>query len=128
MPEISAYYQPELTLPDLLKRAAAFSEPLYIGYMDEQGEIDRQTYAELQREATTLACGLQALGMQPCDKAIIATRQNRETITLLWACFLAGVVPTVLQPPLTFSGYNPAVEKLKNVYRQFGEPYIFFSK
>lgn len=128
MPEISAYYQPELTLPDLLKRAAAFSEPLYIGYMDEQGEIDRQTYAELLNEATRLAGGLQALGMRPGDKAIIATRQNRETITLLWACFLAGVVPTVLQPPLTFSGYNPAVEKLKNVYRQFGEPYIFFSK
>ena len=128
MPENSAYYQPELTLPDLLKRAAAYPAPLYTGYMDEKGEIDRQTYAELLNEATSLACGLQALGMLSGDKAIIATRQNRETITLLWACFLAGVVPTVLQPPLTFSGYNPAVEKLKNVYRQFGEPYIFFSE
>ncbi|HCT69937.1 MAG TPA: hypothetical protein DF409_01620, partial [Bacteroidales bacterium] len=57
--------------------------------MDEQGEIDRQTYAELLNEATRLAGGLQALGMRPGDKAIIATRQNRETITLLWACFLA---------------------------------------
>ncbi|WP_367327656.1 AMP-binding protein, partial [Lentimicrobium sp.] len=104
MPENSAYYQPELTLPDLLKRAAADPAPLYTGYMDEKGEIDRQTYDELLNEATSLACGLQALGMLSGDKAIIATRQNRETITLLWACFLAGVVPTVLQPPLTFSG------------------------
>lgn len=128
MPEISSYYQPSLTLPDLLKRAAAFPEPLYIGYMDENGGISRQTYAELLDEAMRLAGGLQAMGMAAGDNAIIATGHNRETITLLWGCFLAGVVPTVLQPPLTFSGYNPAVEKLKSVFRQFGKPYIFFSE
>jgi surfactin family lipopeptide synthetase A/fengycin family lipopeptide synthetase D len=32
-----------------------------------------------------------------------------------------------LQPPVTFSGYNPAVVKLKNVFTQLNEPFIFFS-
>ncbi|MHC1778077.1 MAG: AMP-binding protein [Lentimicrobium sp.] len=127
MPEISNYYHPELTLPDLLKRAASFPEPLYIGYMHENGEISRQTYPELYAEALKLATGLQNLGMKSGDKAIIATQTNRETITILWGCFLAGVVPTVLQPPMTFSGYNPSVVKLMNVFRQLGEPFIFFS-
>jgi acyl-CoA synthetase (AMP-forming)/AMP-acid ligase II len=127
MPEISNYYQPELTLPALLKRAAEFDEDLYIGYMQENGEINRQTYRELYAEALQLASGLQHLGMKTGDKVIIATQNNRETISLLWGCFLAGVVPTVLQPPVTFSGYNPAVEKLKNVFTQLNEPFIFFS-
>ncbi len=127
MPEISNYYQPELTLPALLKRAAEFDEDLYIGYMQENGEITRQTYRELYAEALQLASGLQHLGMKAGDKVIIATQNNRETISLLWGCFLAGVVPTVLQPPVTFSGYNPAVVKLKNVFTQLNEPFIFFS-
>lgn len=127
MPEISTYYQPELTLPDLLKRAASFAGPLYIGYMNEKGEISRQTYRELYAEALKLAVGLKQLGLKQGDKVIIATQTNRETIPLLWGCFLAGLVPTVLQPPMTFSGYNPAVVKLKNVFMQLEEPYIFFS-
>lgn len=61
------------------------------------------------------------------DKAIIATLHNQETIGLLWGCFLLGVVPTVLQPPMTFSGYNPAVVKLMNVFHQLDEPFIFMS-
>ncbi|KAF0200693.1 MAG: Beta-ketoacyl [Bacteroidetes bacterium] len=127
MPEISNYYQPDLTLPALLKRAADFNEELYIGYMHENGEISRQTYRELYSEALKLAAGLQHLGIKAGDKIIIATQNNRETITLLWGCFLAGTIPTVLQPPMTFSGYNPAVVKLKNVFDQLEEPYIFFS-
>lgn len=127
MPEISTYYQPELTLPDLLKRAVSFHGPLYIGFMLENGEISRQTYRELYTEALRLAAGLQRLGMKPGNKVIIATQENRETITLLWGCFLSGLVPTVLQPPMTFSGYNPAVVKLMNVFHQLDEPFIFMS-
>jgi len=127
MPQLSKYYQPELTLPNLLKRASACPDALYVGYMQENGEINRQSYRDLLDEALALAAGLQHLGLNQGDKVIIATQDNRETITLLWGCFLAGMVPTVLQPPMTFSGYNPAVIKLKNVFAQLGEPYIFLS-
>lgn len=127
MPETN-YYHPSLTLPDVLQRASDIHGDLYIGYIDENGIENRQTYRELLEEASRKAGGLQFLGLKPGDKAIIATQNNRETITLLWACFLAGVVPTVLQPPMTFSGYNPAVVKLMNVFAQFDEPFVFFSE
>jgi len=127
MPEISSFYQPGLTLPDLLKRAAAYPERLYIGYMDEEGRIDQQTYGELYQKARQIAAGIQNLGLRQGDQAIIATLHNRETIELLWGCFLLGIVPTVLQPPMTFSGYNPAVIKLMNVFEQLNEPFIFMS-
>lgn len=127
MPEQSPYYHPGLTLPDLLKRATFSHEALFIGYMDEKGKTNIQTYAELYNQARLIAAGLQNLGLKQGDKAIIATLHNRETINLLWGCFLLGVVPSVLQPPMTFSGYNPSVVKLMNVYNQLGEPFIFMS-
>ncbi len=127
MPVNSYYYQPELTLPDLLKRAAAFEHPLFIGYVDETGNSQQPTYAQLYAEARRITTGLFNLGLKKGDKVIIATLQNRETITLLWGCFLGGIVPTVLQPPMTFSGYNPAVVKLMNVFEQLDQPYIFMS-
>jgi len=127
MPEISPYYQPALTLPDLLKRVADSSNELYIGYVSDKGDILKQSYSNLYAEATRIASGLFSLGLKQGDTLIIATRTNQETLELLWGCFLMGVVPTVLQPPLTFSGYNPAVEKILQVSRQLGEPYLFLS-
>ncbi len=127
MPEYSNYYQPQLTLPELLFRAAEAHSDTFIGYVNEDGSIIRQSYRELLAEATSAAAGLQNLGLKPGDKLIIASQGNRGIIRLLWGSFLAGVIPTVLQPPMTFSGYNPAVVKMMNVYTQLGEPFIFLS-
>jgi len=127
MPEISAFYQPDLTLPDLLKRVAISHPDLFIGYSDKDGNIRIQTYKDLLNEAKRIAIGLQNLGLKQGDKIIIATQYNQETIELLWGSFLLGIIPTVLQPPLTFSGYNPSVVKLMNVFDQLDAPYIFMS-
>jgi len=128
MPEISVYYQPELTLPDLLKRAVISHPDLFIGYYDKNGKLETQTYENLQINAKLVAAGLYNIGLKQGEKIIIATANNRETIELLWGSFHLGVVPTVLQPPMTFSGYNPSVLKLMNVYDQLDGPYVFMSK
>lgn len=127
MPEKSAYYQPDLTLPDLLHRAAESHNDLFIGYMNDAGEINKQTCRELLNEAKLIASGLSNLGLKQGDKVIIATRYNQETIELLWGCFLLGLVPTILQPPMTFSGYNPSVVKLLDVFDQLGGPFVFMN-
>ena len=127
MPGTSVYYQPELTLPDLLTRAAISHPELSVGYSDKNGSIVIQTYKELLSEANRIASGLYNLGLKKGDKVIIATQNNQETIELLWGSFMLGVVPTVLQPPMTFSGYNPSVVKLMNVYKQLETPFVFMS-
>ncbi len=116
---------PELTLPEALHRSARLFPSLGISYVQDDGSVDNQTYVQLLRESTALACGLLSIGMKQGDTAIIATSENRKTITLLWGCFLAGIVPSILQPPVTFSDYNPAATKLLNVFRLLGCPYIF---
>ena len=127
MPEISAYYQPELTLPDLLDRAIASHRDLYIGYVDKTGSLTNQTYEALRAKAGKIATGLHNLGMKQGDKMIIATHYNQETIELLWGSFLLGITPTILQSPVTFHGYNPSVVKLGSVYEQLGRPWLFLS-
>ena len=127
MPETSEYYQPGLTLPDLLRRAAASPLDLHIGYVDDEGNIKHQGYKELLAGAELIASGLAGLGLKQGDHVIIATRYNQETVELLWGCFLLGVIPTILQPPMTFSGYNPSVVKLMDVYHQLKEPFVFMS-
>ncbi len=118
---------PELTLPELLHRAANEYPHLGISYVQDNGTLVNQSYPELLKESAAMARGLFSLGLQPGDKAIIATSQNRQTITLLWACLLGGIVPTILQPPVTFNEYNPAASKLLNVFRQMGKPWVLTS-
>lgn len=127
MPLTSTYYQPELTLPDLLHRSIRNHPDLFTGYSDKNGSLTIQTYADLLKKADLIANGLFNLGLRKGDKLIIATQNNQETIELLWASFLMGIIPTILQPPVTFSGYNPSVVKLMNVYEQLDGPYIFMS-
>ena len=119
---------PQLTLPDLLRRAAAEQPLLGIHYVQEDFSIQTQTYPELLKQATALACGLLSMGLKAGDKAIIATDNNRETITLLWGCFLAGIIPTILQPAVSFTDHNPSATKLLNIFSQLENPFFFTSQ
>ncbi len=126
MPQLSEYYNQSLTLPDILRRAASASENTVIGLLNDSGE-DTITYSQLLKEATIIAVGLVNEGIKKGDKVIIATDNNRETLVILWGCFLCGAIPTVLQPPPTFSGYNPPVVKMLKVYEQLEQPLVFMS-
>ncbi|MFZ4549481.1 MAG: AMP-binding protein, partial [Bacteroidales bacterium] len=118
---------PEFTLPVLLRCAAAEYPLLGIYYFQEDCSMVFQSYPELLSESTSIACGLEIIGIKAGDKAVIATESNKETITLLWACFLAGIVPTILQPPVSFSVQNPSNSKFLNVFGQLGKPFVFTS-
>lgn len=81
----SEHYNPELTLPDILKRAAS-TPGAFIGFIDEKGLEDKITYADLLLESTRLAVGLVNKGVKSGDKVIIATDTNKQTLKLLWGC------------------------------------------
>jgi acyl-CoA synthetase (AMP-forming)/AMP-acid ligase II len=127
MPDTNAYYQRELTLPDLLNRAVRKNPELFIGYCDKNSNISNQPYRELLDEAKRVAAGLHSLGLKQGDKIILATRNSRETVELLWGSFLLGLVPTILQPPATFHGDNPPLAKMLKVFELLNEPFVFVS-
>lgn len=115
------------TLPDILINAAENHPDHGIGYVRSDGSICFQTYAELLSLSRSLLPGLNKLGLRPKDKVILALGKNDETVPLLWACFLGGIIPTILQPPVSFSDINPAGEKLTTVYKKLGRPKIILS-
>jgi acyl-CoA synthetase (AMP-forming)/AMP-acid ligase II len=116
------------TLPDFLRRVAAEFPDLGVHYIAEDGSEQLQTYQELLQEAESFAYGLLSSGMKAGNFAIIATEKNRETITCLWSCFLAGIVPTILQPPVSLADNSQASIKMLNVFAQLESPLVIVSK
>jgi acyl-CoA synthetase (AMP-forming)/AMP-acid ligase II len=127
MPPKSVYYESEMTLPEMLKRAVLSPNEISTGFYDKNSKVTIQTYKELLSEAQLIAAGLFNLGLKQNDKIIIATRKNQETVEFLWGCFLLGLIPTVLQPPANFTTYNPSLEKLFKVSELLKGPYVLMS-
>lgn len=116
------------TLPGKLRYAALKHPELGIFLVGEESNTQFLSYADLLRLAEGIAGSIMGLGMRKGDKAIIATETNRETLLLLWGCVLAGIVPTILQPPTSFTESNPAASKILNVFRQLHHPTVFLSQ
>ena len=115
-------------LQEMLIRAATQYPGHGIGYVRADNEIVFRTYASVLEEAKLLLTGLNQLGIEQSDKIILALDKNEVTIPILWACLLGGIVPTILQPPVSFSEYNPQLEKLEKVFQTLNKPSIIFSK
>lgn len=119
---------PEINLvPDILIRAASNYPKHGVGYISSDGEIFFQKYDELFKLAKRYLYGLQKSGLLKGNKVIIVCNRNEEITPVLWACFLGGMVPTILQPPISFTSFNPASEKLEKVVKVMEDPYIIFS-
>lgn len=99
-----------------------------IHYVHESGNCDFQSYAQLFDEAILLAGGFIDAGYKPGSKVIISTVHNRQTINVLWGCFFAGLIPTILQTPVSLVDKSQAAEKMLNVFNQLDAPIVIVSK
>ena len=70
---------------------------------------------------------MQARGLKKGDKVILSLEKSEEIIPVLWGCFIGGIIPALLQPPVTFTSYNPAAEKTEKVFRLLGDSCIILS-
>ena len=115
------------TLNDLLLTAAEANPHKGLGFAQPDGSIKFITYRELLASAKSLAGGLQARGMAPGDKAMIVVTKNEEIVPVLWACLLSGIIPTILQPPVSFTEFNQPARKILNVFRILQNPAVIIS-
>lgn len=114
-------------LADLLFNAALSYPDHGVGFVRPDRSVRFFTFPELAGEATRTLRGLQSKGLKKGDIAILSLDTAMEIVPVLWACFIGGIVPALLQPPVSFSEYNPAAEKAEKVYRQIGHPYVILS-
>src|SRR5262249_902252 len=83
----------------LLARAAQTPDaPAYIFLVDGVEEGPRLTYAELDREARTIATALQDVA-GPGDRALLLYAPGLSFISAFFGCQYAGVVPVPAYPP-----------------------------
>ncbi len=114
-------------LPELLIRVATMHPEKGVGFINPDGSDHFLTYTELHHKAGQLLNGLARFDIRAGDHIILALDKNAEIIPLLWACFLGGIIPTVLQPPLSFTEFNPSAEKAAKVFQVLSKPRIILS-
>lgn len=71
---------------------------LYTFLHDDEGQISRRTYAQIDREARAIACRLQQLGLQG-QRALLIYDPGLEFTTALVGCLYAGVIAVPAYPP-----------------------------
>ncbi|MEI7490628.1 MAG: AMP-binding protein [Bacteroidota bacterium] len=116
-----------LTLPDLLTEARRTNPENGIGFIQRDGGIHFYTYPQLFGEAVSVLSMLQSEGIKAGDKIILSISKSEEIVKSLWACFLGGIIPAIVQPPLSFTDYNPASEKIKKIFYRLDQPRILYS-
>ncbi|MER6144760.1 non-ribosomal peptide synthetase [Streptomyces sparsogenes] len=71
-----------------------------VGYLADgaEGELTRQPYPELLDSALRMLTGLRSRGLEPRDKVALLLDDQREFLTVFWACLLGGFVPCPMVP------------------------------
>jgi acyl-CoA synthetase (AMP-forming)/AMP-acid ligase II len=115
------------TLADLLQTAAEAYPDKGLSFVQPVGQTRFTSYSDLLSQAKMIASGMAAKGMKPGDKAMIVMTHNEDIVNALWACLISGIVPTILQPPVSFSEFNTPAQKIENVYHILEKPWIILS-
>lgn len=114
-------------LSELLVATAKEFPQKGIGFIQSDKTIQFHSYPEILEKALNILQGLQKKGVQPAERVILSLETSEETITTIWALFLGGMIPALLQSPLTFSEYNPAIEKTERVFQILDNPRMIIS-
>ncbi len=71
------------------------------------------TFAELDREATAIACGLAAWGVVPGQRLVLMVRPSFEFIALTFGLMRAGVVVVLIDPGMGRSNIFRCLEEIE---------------
>jgi len=114
-------------LSELLINAARDYPDHGVGYVKPDNTIHFDTYPDLLDKGKRLLRGFNLSGVKTGDKIILSLTDCEEIIPIVWACFLGGIIPALLQPPFTFTEYNPAAEKAQKIFKLLEDPWVILS-
>ncbi|MDH5537821.1 MAG: AMP-binding protein [Rhizobacter sp.] len=78
------------------------------------------SYAELHHDATAMAAGLAAFGLQPGDKVAIMLPTGREFFAAFYGAQRAGMVPVPLYPPVRPSQLEDHLRRVAGILGNAG--------
>jgi len=108
---------PAVTFPELLDaHAEARPEALVYTWLGEgESPLDELTFAELRRQARSVAAGLAGLA-RPGQRALIVLPQGLRFLVTFFACLYAGVIPV----PVTVPSRKRGLELVSGIARDSG--------
>lgn len=115
------------SLTDLLLDAATVYPDKGIGFIQADGTQRFLSYRMILKNATAQANGLKEKKLGQGDKVMLVINRNEDLVTVLWACTISGIVPTILQPPVSFSEFNAPALKIETVYHILEKPVLILS-
>lgn len=103
------------TLTDVLAwHAEHHAQRPHIRLLQENGE-SVITYGELQREAESIAAGLQRIGIEPGQAVALMLPTSREYFASFFGALLAGAVPVPIYPPARPSQLEDHVRRHRGI-------------
>ena len=114
-------------LPQMLFSAAEKFPHHGIGFVQANHSIRFSFFSEILEISLSMLAGMQAKGLKKGDVVILSLEKSEEIIPVLWGCFSGGIIPALLQPPVSFTEYNPAADKAEKVFKQLGSPHVILS-
>ncbi len=94
------------TLIDVLKeKSVTYADRTFFRFVDYDDDAgcwikEEHTYKETYHRALEIAYLLRKKGLKPGDRAIIFSMQDFGTVFSVYGCMMAGVVFTVIPPPI----------------------------
>lgn len=112
-------------LADLINMAVGKYPDKTITYIDSS-DIDVKTYSETFRDAKNLLGNLQSKGIKSGDIIVVALDKHSDTIPILWACMLGGIIPCPITIKISDNElWKKSVEHISNL---FNSPTFIISK
>jgi acyl-CoA synthetase (AMP-forming)/AMP-acid ligase II/thioesterase domain-containing protein/acyl carrier protein/NADP-dependent 3-hydroxy acid dehydrogenase YdfG len=111
------------TLPGILVQASQIVGDRIV-YLQPDGSVQAQSYADLLSEAERILSGLRQCGLNPQDKVIFQLERSQDILPAFWGCILGGFIPVIMATAPTYRDVNSAVEKLFKVWTLLDRPLI----
>ncbi len=116
------------TLHDVFFRAAAFPKDFGFSFIKADGNSSFFSYGAFYELAGRGAAVLKKMGFQKGDYALIALPENEDILMAFWSCVFNGMIPAILQAPMSYEMQSQSLDKLNSVAKLLGDPIIFIDQ
>ncbi|HEX3483036.1 MAG TPA: fatty acyl-AMP ligase, partial [Kofleriaceae bacterium] len=107
------------TLCEALDTASALHDVGYT-FIDDDGEVERMSYAQLAQRAHRRAGALRGLGLNDGDRVALVLEDNRQFVVSFFAALLAKLVPVPMYPPTALGKLDAYLDTAAGIARVAG--------
>lgn len=93
-------------------------------WLDEDGVEHNRSYAALLDDCRHVLDGLHRAGLVQGDRVLLPVDRIGDTLAILWACFLGGIVAVPMAPPAVIEDGVLPLQKLHGVWTLLGQPLV----